>query len=84
VRGRFSERSGDNFQNTISIFQHIIIPKPQNSISMLLKPFVPHRVSYTFCMLTAIDLDHKPTRAAYKVRDVWPDWLLPYKLEVTQ
>jgi hypothetical protein len=84
VRGRFCERSGNNFQNAVCILQHINVPKTKDSVLVLLQPLVPQHVASAFCVLAAIDLNHQSLLATYEIDNIWPDRLLPYKLEITK
>ena len=84
VRGSLTQRDQDHLQHTIRIGQHIRIPEADDAISLLFeKPCTPG-VNRIVRMLTAVDLDHKHSLRAEKVRNVRPNRNLAPELEAAK
>jgi hypothetical protein len=64
----------DNQQNTLGVFQHVVIPKSDNAISTRLKPLRADTVIVG--MLSAIHLDDQLSFGTKEIGNVWADWVL--------
>jgi hypothetical protein len=77
MRGRRRRRCREDYlPDTFDIFQHLVIPEPQDAIAMLGQPLIAHGVASALGMLAAIDLDDKPFLPTDKIDDVPSDRLL--------
>jgi hypothetical protein len=80
VRGSFRKRGGNSFKHTRHVAKHVVIPKTQNTVVVIYKPFVPHRVARAVRVLPSIQLNNETTFAANQINRVWTDRLLPDEL----
>ena len=81
MRGTFSLQSNCNeFEHPVCIADHVVVPKPKDTIVVVFKPSIAHTILLTVCVLPAIDFDDQPTFATDKVDDIRTDRLLAYKL----
>jgi hypothetical protein len=80
VRGSLRECRGDRFENSRHIAEHIIVPEPQDPVSVIDKPFVPDHVARIVRMLTSVHFDDETSFAADQINNVWADRLLPDEL----
>src|SRR5512146_3234323 len=81
VRGFMTRSSDDRLDNTVDIYQHVIIPKTQNQIAKCLKISGPLRViRATLTVLTTIELDDQPRGLTAEIDGVRFDRHLPTKL----
>ena len=74
------KRGSDGFGNARGIFQHIIIPKAQDSKSAPPKKRVPPPIRDAVGMLRTIGFNNKAPFETQKVDDVGRDHMLPPKL----
>ncbi len=69
-------------KSSLGSFQHIVIPKPEDSISFLTQPVITSAVTYIIRMLTSIDFDNKLLIEADEVNDVRAYRCLAFKFQV--
>jgi len=77
------ERAANDHQHSIDVFTHIVIPKPQHTLSISFKIRVTFQVplnSGRDTVLPAIDLDHQFRRMTGKVGEVRSYCCLPPKV----
>jgi hypothetical protein len=67
VRGRLRKGSGDRFENTCHVTQHIVIPKSQDAIVVIDKPFVANRVALVVRVLATINFNDETKFTANEV-----------------
>ena len=84
VRGSLSERSIDSFKNARQISQHVIVPKPQDSVVVVGEPFIANSVTLAVGVLSAIDFHNQAAFATDKIYGKGPDWLLSDELVTIQ
>jgi len=84
VRGSLRERGRNGFENARQILRDIIIPKPQNTIIVICKPFVANRITLAISMLSAVHLDNQAAFTTNEVDRVRPDRFLSDELIPTQ
>ena len=84
VRGSFRQGSGDRFENSRHIAEHIIIPESQDAVFVIDKPFVADHVARIVSMLTSIHFNDKTPFAADQINRVRADRLLPDELVTAQ
>ena len=65
---------------TLGVLIELMVPDAQNRPTFLLEEGVAPRVSRTFRVLAAIELDDQPRLPARKVRKIWTDRQLSRKL----
>ena len=80
VRGSLSERGRNCFKNARHVAQHVVVPKPQDLVVVISKPFVTNCIARIIRMLSAIDLDNQTAFAANEIDNVGTDRVLPNKL----
>jgi hypothetical protein len=76
VRGRLNKRSRDGFKNPRHVHEYIVIPKSQNPIIVVRKPFVANGIAQIVSVLPTIYLNHQTTFATHKIDGVEADRLL--------
>jgi hypothetical protein len=79
VRGSLSKRGRYRFKNTRHVATDIVVPKSQDSVVVIGKPFVTNGVARIVRMLSAIDLNNETAFAANKVDRVRTDRFLANK-----
>ena len=84
VRGVLRERSGNRFKYTCHVGQHVVVPKSQDSVVMIGKPFVAGNVALVVSVLPSVDFNDETSFAAHKINRVRPDRLLPNELVSVQ
>ena len=84
VRGVIRKRSGNDFKHTSHIAKHVAIPKSQDPVVMIGKPFVAGNIAPVVGVLPSIDFNDKTTFAANKIDCVRTDRFLPNELESVQ
>jgi hypothetical protein len=84
VRGALRKGGGNRFKNARQIVRDIIVPKPQDTIIAIRKPFVTNGVALTFRMLPSVNLHDQTALATDKIYGVRSDRLLPHKLVTIQ
>jgi hypothetical protein len=84
VRGRLCKGGGDRFENTRHIAQHIVIPKSQDAIVVIDKPFVVNRVAPVVRVLATINFNNETKFTANEVDRIGTDRLLPNELEAIE
>ncbi len=75
-----SEFFQDHGYDALGIGQHIIVPEANYPVAISLYRSRPHQVRRAVDMLSAIDLDRQPRRAAGKIDDEAANRQLPRKL----
>jgi hypothetical protein len=80
VRGSFRKGAGDRFQDARRVSEDVVVPKSQDAIVMIDKPFVANRIVRAVCVLSSIHFDYETTFTADKVDCVWTNRFLPDKL----
>jgi hypothetical protein len=75
-----SKRGSDDLEHTIGVGENVIIPKAQDSVSVLCQPAVAYGIAWVGRMLTTVDLYYEATFAAHEVDDIGSDRLLADKL----
>jgi hypothetical protein len=84
VRGALRKRGGNGFKHARNIAEHVVIPKPQNSIVVIGEPFVANRVVRIVRMLSSINFNDETSFAANKIDRIRTDRLLSDKLVSVQ
>ena len=84
VRGSLSKRGRDCFENACHITQHIVVPKSQDAIVVIDKPFVANDVARVIGVLPAIHLNDETAFTADQVDRVGTDRLLTNELEIVE
>jgi hypothetical protein len=84
VRGRLRKGGGDRFEDTCHLTQHIVVPKSQDAIDVIDKPFVANRVAPVVCVLATINFNDETKFAANEVNRIGTDRLLPNELEAIE
>ena len=84
VRGRLRKGSDDRFENVRHVAQHIVVPKPQDAIVVVDKPFVANRVAPVVRVLTSVNFDDEAVFTANQVDRIGTDRLLPNELEAIE
>lgn len=84
VRGSFRECGSDGFKHACNVCQHVVVPKSQDSIIVIGKPFVANGIARVVSVLPSIDLNDEATVSADKVDGVRTDRLLPNELIAVQ
>ena len=80
VRGSFRERGRNRFKNACHIAQDIVVPKSQNAVVVIDKPFVANHIARIVGVLASIHLNNESTFAADQINCVRTDRLLPDEL----
>jgi hypothetical protein len=80
VRGLF-ELGHQHLQNTLEVFEHLVVPDPDNAIAKRVQFGIAHSVGWTVGMLTASNLDDEPALAAKKIRIEMTDRFLADEFE---
>jgi hypothetical protein len=70
----------NRFKSSLSIFEHIIVPKAQHTITVVVQPSIPNFIACVLAMLPAIDFDDKAVFPTDEIDNVRSDRLPPYKL----
>ena len=79
------KRLQDNFQTSVCLLQHIMVPEAQHLKALLLQvAAAPIIFCLLFCMLSAIQFDDQAGFQAGEVGDVWPYCMLSTKLVAMQ
>jgi hypothetical protein len=68
-------------QDALDVFEHLVIPDPDDAIAKCVQLSVALSVGRTIGMLTAIDLDDKPAPATKEIHVEGPDRFLADELE---
>jgi hypothetical protein len=76
VRGSLRERGGNGFENSRHVTQDVIIPKSQDPVIVIGKPFVSNHVTRVVGMLSSVQLDDQPVLAADKINYVTTNRIL--------
>ena len=84
VRGSFRKRSRNIFKNARQVAENVVVPKSQNTVVVIDKPFVANHVARVVGVLTSIQLNNETTFTADKVDSVGTDRLLPNKFLTVQ
>jgi hypothetical protein len=64
------ERIPDGLENSIRIFEDLIVPKPQHPESLGIQPGCTFGiVFYLFCMLTTVEFDNDPALKANEIHN---------------
>jgi hypothetical protein len=84
VRGSLSKRGRNRFKNARHVAQHIVVPKSQDSVVVISKPFVTNRIMWTVRMLSAVDLNNQAPFATYEIDYVGTNRILPNKFVPVQ
>ena len=76
------------FDNGLSSAQHIIVPKSQNTVALVMKPGVANRVGAIDAVPTTVDFDDQSTLKTGEIRNVRADRVLttkaaPFQLTTT-
>jgi hypothetical protein len=79
VRGSLSKRGRDGFKHTRHIAQHFVVPKSQDSVVEISKPFVTNEIARVVRVPPSIYLNNQTTYAADKVDRVRTDRFLTNK-----
>jgi len=67
----------NNTQHIIRIFKHLMVPKTNHLISLMLKPLSTLIIFLSgFYMLTTVYLNNQLCFKTYKVNNIIPHWLL--------
>jgi hypothetical protein len=77
VRGALRERGDDCFNHPTHIAKHIVVPKSQDPVIMISKPFVTGNITRVVSVLPSIDFNSETTFAANKIDGVRTDRFLP-------
>jgi hypothetical protein len=80
VRGRFGKRGGDCFQNAVDVSSHVVIPKSQHTIAVIVEPLVADDIAFISRVLAAINLNDKAMLPTDKISDIRADRFLAYEL----
>ncbi len=80
VRGSLRKRGRDCFKNARHIAQPFVVPKSQDAVVVIGKPFVANHISRIIRMLPPVDLNNEATFTANKIDDVGTDRFLPDEL----
>jgi hypothetical protein len=84
VRGRLRKGSGDRFEDTGHVTQHIVVPKSHDAIVVIDKPFVSNRIAPAVRVLATINFNDETKLAANEVDRIGTDRLLPNELEAIE
>jgi hypothetical protein len=84
VRGRLSKGSGDRFKDARHVAQHVVVPKSQDAIVAVDKPFVANRVARVIRVLTTINFNDETEFTANQVDRIGTDRLLPNEFETLE
>jgi hypothetical protein len=84
VRGSLSKRGRNRFKNAGHIAKDIVVPKSQDAIIVISKPFVANGIARIIRMLSSVDFDYQTAFAANEIDDVGTDRILPYELVPVQ
>ena len=79
-RGSFRELNRNDFKNTRHVAKDVIIPKSQDAIVVVGKPFVANHVARVIGVLATVYLNNETTLAADKINCVGANRLLPNEL----
>jgi len=74
----------NGFQHAIDVAKDVVIPKPQNAISMIGEPLIACCIVLVGCVLSAIDLNDQPLFATNEVNGVRADRFLPDKFVASE
>lgn len=75
---------GNHIDDAFEIFQHLVVPEPQNTIALFSKPAIAPGITLAAGMLPAIYLDNETALSAHKIDRVAADRDLPDKFEPGQ
>jgi hypothetical protein len=78
------QRGGNCFEYTRQVIKHVVVPKPQDAVSLIDKPSIPFSISGIRRVLTAIDLDNEATFATDEIYRVTTNRFLPNEFEARQ
>ena len=76
----------DLFKNSFQIARNIRVPKPDNAITLFLKPPLPLEIPHSrfiIVMVPTVDFDDETFRGTQEVDDVWANWRLSSKMSAT-
>ena len=74
----------NDIQNAFGIRENVVVPKPDHTPTLLLKPSSPPQVCRTLVVLTTVGLDDQVILCAGEIDDVWTDLMLPTELVAGQ
>src|SRR6202035_5446085 len=80
VRGSLRKRGRDCFKNARHVAQHFVVPKSQDAVVVIGKPFVSNYISRIIRMLPSVDFNNEATVTANKIDDVGTNRFLPDEL----
>lgn len=73
------QSAGNRLKDSLDVLHYVVVPKPWQSIVMLIEPTITDGIVLAFRMLAAIDFNDEAAFAADKINDVGTDWLLANK-----
>ena len=79
VRGSLCKRGRDRFKNARHVAHHFVVPKSQDAVVMIGKPFVANHIARAVSVLPSIHLNNQTAFAANEVDCVRTDRLLTNK-----
>jgi len=80
VRGRLRKCGRNRFKHAGHVAQHVVVPKSQDSIIVVCKPFVANRVARVVRVLPPINFNDETTFTANQVDRIGTNRLLPNEL----
>jgi hypothetical protein len=80
VRGRLRKCGHDRFKDAHHVAQHIVVPKSQDAIVVIDKPFVANRIAPVIRVLTTINFNDETEFTANQIHRIRTDRLLPNEL----
>ena len=79
-----TQRFENDIQNAFCIGENVVVPKPDHTPTLLLKPVSASQICRTLVVLTAIGLDDQVIPRAGEIDDIWTDRMLPAELVACQ
>ncbi len=75
-------RLGNRFEDAFYVSKHLMIPEPQDAISLLGRPGVPPGIAFGLDgVLAPVDFDDETALETHEIDDVWTKHVLAAKLE---
>jgi hypothetical protein len=80
VRGRLRKCGHDRFKDARHVAQHVVVPKSQDAVVVIDKPFVANRIAPIIRVLTTINFNDETEFTANQIHRIRTDRLLPNEL----